>query len=262
MQGFYYNQHILQDGSDLLMHDDEDVFMDQLEIYLSSKSSTESESSSAGNPRNSRPYSPWSMFTCQRDVIHSQDLPKRKCETLPVEKPETSKLVIQTPRYYARHITNALNSHDHNYLYNTLCRLSVPRLQITKHVYSYDVKVKGLEERVFGSLQEFCRFMEVWNMFLPDGVFETSSHRQCAANSPTSVFISALYFSGQKVVKGVDVLSDDLCLYYPRLHEMMVNTIDGRKYPDIVELSGSLVIYVNGYGLIDKMEIFCCQMEQ
>jgi hypothetical protein len=104
--------------------------------------------------------------------------------------------------------------------------------------------------------------MEVWNMFLPDGVFESSSHRQCAVNSLTSVFISTLYFSGQKVVKGVDVLNEDLCLYYPRLLEMMVNTIDGRKYPDIVELSGSLVTYINTMGLIEKIEIFCCQMEQ
>ena len=99
-------------------------------------------------------------------------------------------------------------------------------------------------------------------MFLPDGVFETSSHRQCAADSSTFVFISTLYFSGQKIVKGVDVLNEDLCMYYPRLHEMMVNTIDGRKYPDIVELSGSLVTYINTMGLIEKIEIFCCQMEQ
>eukprot|EP01040_Poterioochromonas_malhamensis_P005399 gene5399-5793_t len=245
------------DGLDLEMVDDDD-FIDQLEVYFNSKSST--ESSSVGNLPDNEPNSAWSIFTgpkeVSNDVVHSDDFhnSEKKYNTLP-------KRLIQTPRYYSRHIIHALNSHEYDCLYYTLYRMSTPRLKIMKHVYSFDIEGKGLEERVFGSLQEFCRFMEVWNMFLPDGVFETSSHRQCAADSSTFVFISTLYFSGQKIVKGVDVLNEDLCMYYPRLHEMMVNTIDGRKYPDIVELSGSLVIYVNGFGLVDKMEIFCCQIE-
>eukprot|EP01040_Poterioochromonas_malhamensis_P011393 gene11393-12420_t len=234
--------------------------LDQLEEYLSSESSTLCDVS-IDHSSMDFPRSPLSSFD---DTISCNELmvtPQRVFDSCVPRRRTPAKPLIQSPQFYARHIINALNSHDSNYMFHCLRRLSSPRLKITKQVYSYATD-RGLQENIFGSLEEFCQFMEVWNMFLPDGVFESSSHRQCAVNSLTSVFISTLYFSGQKVVKGVDVLNDDLCLYYPRLHEMMVNTIDGRKYPDIVELSGSLVTYINTMGLIEKIEIFCCQMEQ
>ncbi len=233
--------------------------LDQLEEYLSSESSTLCDVS-IDHGAADFPRSPHSSFD---DTISCNELmlTQRVFDPLVPRRRVPAKQLVQLPQFYARHIINALNSHDFNYMFHCLRRLSSPRLKITQQVYSYATD-RGLDERVFGSLEEFCQFMDVWNTFHPDGVFETSSHRQCAVNSTTSVFISTLYFSGQKVVKGVDVLNEDLCLYYPRLHEMMVNTIDGRKYPDIVELSGSLVTYINTMGLIEKIEIFCCQMEQ
>eukprot|EP01040_Poterioochromonas_malhamensis_P005397 gene5397-5791_t len=141
----FYSEVMCLDGLELEMIDNDDTFIDQLEIYLSPESSNEPLMGDV--PRETRCNSPWSMFTCPQEVL--------------------------------RTVSHSLDFHD-----------------------------------------------------------------------------------GQKIVKGVDVLNEDLCMYYPRLHEMMVNTIDGRKYPDIVELSGSLVIYVNGFGLVDKMEIFSCQIEQ
>eukprot|EP01040_Poterioochromonas_malhamensis_P005398 gene5398-5792_t len=159
MQGLCLEQ--IRDGMDLEMIDNDDTFIDQLEIYLSPESSNEPLMGDV--PRETRCDSPWSMFTCPQEVLST--------------------------------VSHSLDFHE-----------------------SSERKDDSLPTKIGGN--------------------------------------------GQKIVKGVDVLNEDLCMYYPRLHEMMVNTIDGRKYPDIVELSGSLVIYVNGYGLIDKMEIFSCQIEQ
>ena len=93
-------------------------------------------------------------------------------------------------------------------------------------------------------------------MLIPDGVFETSFHRKCITDPPTSVFISTLFFSGQKIVKDVDVLDDDLYLYYPRLSQMMMNKLDNSECPKIVVISGSLVVYVNEDGFIEKLDFF------
>lgn len=180
-------------------------------------------------------------------------------------KPPLAKSPVQSPRFYAERVTMALNSHDINDLYQCLKSLSKPGIKISKKVYSLtasDAEEKGVEEMVFNSLEEFCYFMEVWNMFLPDGVFETSFHRTCIANPPTFLFISNLHFTGQKIIKRVDILHDHLHTYYHSLPEIFKNHLDQSKYPEIIELSGSLVFYVNKLGFIEKLELYCCQHEQ
>lgn len=153
-------------------------------------------------------------------------------------------------------ITNALNTHDYNYLFHYLRHMSSPQLKIWKYVYSFDGVEKGLEEREFDSLQEFCQFMEVWNMLLPDGLFKVSHHRQCATSRRLSVFISTMTFSGQQIVKDVDVLNDDLCMFYPTLSQVMINQLDRSRCPKIVILSGSFAISINIHGFLEKLEFF------
>lgn len=167
-----------------------------------------------------------------------------------------AKSLVQPPQFYAVQIANALNSHDSHFLLSCLHQLSTSELIIGKYVFSLFTRRKGVEERVFSSLEEFCQYMEVWNRLIPDGVFEASLHRKCITDPPTSVFISTLFFSGQKIVKDVDVLDDDLCVYYPRLSQMMMNKLDNSECPEIVVISGSLVVYVNEDGFIEKLDFF------
>ncbi len=148
------------------------------------------------------------------------------------DSPSTcAKSLAQLPQFYAVQIANALNSHDSHFLLSCLHQLSTSELIIGKYV-------------------------EVWNRLIPDGVFEASLHRKCITDPPTSVFISTLFFSGQKIVKDVDVLDDDLCVYYPRLSQMMMNKLDNSECPEIVVISGSLVVYVNEDGFIEKLDFF------
>ncbi len=163
---------------------------------------------------------------------------------------------MKDKQVFFEQITNALNSHDYNCLFHYLRHISSPQLKIWKYVYSFDGAGKGLEEREFRSLEEFCQFMEVWNVFIPDGLFEISHNRKCTTSRRLSVLISAITFSGQQIVKDIDVLNDDLCLFYPDLSQVMINKLDRSKCPKIVILSGSFAVSINIHGFLEKLEFF------
>lgn len=185
--------------------------------------------------------SPSPKVSRQRARLNSMDLPDHPAQ------------------YYSTYVTGALNAYDKKELFSTLLERCNPDVKIVKYTYSltsHDAQEKGVSSYQFRDIDEFCNYMEAWNMLVPDGVFETTNARVCVNCAPTFVFMSQLRFSGQKLGKRINLLEDSLqhygCTYHP--YGIMM---DGQEAVDF-ETRGSLSIFVNTKGLIERLELYFC----
>ncbi len=127
------------------------------------------------------------------------------------------------------------------------CLISVctPDVKISKRVYSLSdphMKEKGLQDTCFKSIEEFVCFMEVWNTFIPDGVFSASNHQTIVPCLPTFNLF----------------LEERLECYYPYLPQIL--TCHGSDRPTSISIQGSMTIFVNEVGLINKIEFYLTEI--
>jgi len=165
-------------------------------------------------------------------------------------------------KYYANKILSALNTYDMHDLYRCLISVCTADVKISKRVYSLSdphMREKGLQDTCFKSIEEFVCFMEVWNAFIPDGVFSASNHETIVACLPTFVFICKLHFTGRKTVRTMNFfLEERLESYYPYLAQIV--TGHGSYRPIAARIEGSMTIFVNEVGLINKIEFYLTEI--
>mmetsp|Transcript_27852 Transcript_27852/g.30433 ORF Transcript_27852/g.30433 Transcript_27852/m.30433 type:complete len:231 (+) Transcript_27852:63-755(+) len=165
-------------------------------------------------------------------------------------------------KHYADKILSVLNSYDIHDLYQCLREVCTPDVKISKRVYSLSdphMREKGLQDTCFKSIEEFVCFMEVWNAFIPDGVFSASNHETIVACLPTFVFICKLHFTGRKTVRTMNFfLEERLECYYPYLPQIV--TGHGSDRPSEIRIEGSMTIFVNEVGLINKIEFYLTEV--
>ncbi len=178
---------------------------------------------------------------------------------------ETTETLEQTPdlaEQYARSLVSSLNSYNAETLWTDLRKTCTPDVKISKRVYSLSdpqMREKDLQDTCFKSIEEFVCFMEVWNTFIPDGVFSASNHQTIVPCLPTLVFICKLHFTGRKTVRTMNLfLEERLECYYPYLPQ--IETDHGSNRPIAIRIEGSMTIFVNEVGLINKIELYLTEI--
>ncbi len=169
---------------------------------------------------------------------------------------------LYTAQNHLNKLVGAMNSYSTDILYQTLTQICTGDVKILKRVYSLSdphMREKGLQDTCFNSIEEFLCFMEVLNTFIPDGIFSATNHQMIVPCLPTFVFICNLHFTGRKTVRTMNFfLEERLECYYPYLPQIL--TTHGSDRPHAIRIEGSMTMFVNEVGLINKIEFYLTEI--
>lgn len=169
---------------------------------------------------------------------------------------------LYTAQNHLNKLVRAMNSYNMDILYQTLTQICTVDVKIFKRVYSLSdphIREKGLQDTCFNSIEEFLCFMEVLNTFIPDGIFSLTNNQMIVPCLPTFVFICNLHFTGRKIVRTMNFfLEERLECYFPYLPQIL--TAHGSDRPHTIRIEGSMTMFVNEVGLINKIEFYLTEI--